>query len=115
MYLKIAITVMLNIVLNIAYSQSQVHLNKYNLALICECDIFSDRIFLSSKNISSIDPDTFTWHTEENKLEIINLSYNPIEFINATTFEPLKNLVTLDMFGTKLTKIDKTYFTELNR
>ena len=37
-------------------SFADVHLNKYNLALVCECDIFTDRIFLSSKNITLIDP-----------------------------------------------------------
>jgi hypothetical protein len=37
-------------------SFADVHLNKYNLALVCECDIFTERIFLSSKNITLIDP-----------------------------------------------------------
>ena len=82
MFSSLRIAIIFNVILTIAYSRSQVHLNKLNLALVCECDIFSDRIFLSTKNISSIDPDTFTWHTEENKLEIINFSYNSYKKCN---------------------------------
>ena len=64
----------------------QVHLNRNNLAQLCDCNINSNTIDLSSKGIVSIDANTFQGLSNLQRLYLYN---NKLSSIDAKTFQGL--------------------------
>ncbi len=68
-------------------SNAQIHLNKTNLATICNCGpMNSSSINLNYKKIETIDPDTFK---RLFSLRELKLEHNNLSSIHPTTFKGL--------------------------
>ncbi len=81
----------------------QVHLNRSNLAQICNCDINSTKIYLNSTKIVSIKANTFQ---DLSNLQLLYLSNNQLSSIDAKTFQSLSNLLWLYLNNNQLSSID---------
>jgi Leucine-rich repeat (LRR) protein len=92
--LNLSIEILLFIICLIANLNAEIiHLNKINLANICECNPFeSTTIYLSGKVIATIDPSTFNGLTS---LQVLYLDLNQITSIEASTFTGLTSLQTI--------------------
>ena len=74
----------------------QVHLNRSNLAQICNCDINSTRINLYYNGIVSIDSKTFKGLSN---LQTLWLNNNQLSSIDANSFQGLSNLNELYLYN----------------
>jgi len=90
---------------------SQIHLNRDNLAVQCNCNlsksIYENILFLDSRRISAIDLATFR---DLNSLTNLYLHQNQIREIDPATFNSLKSLQKLDLSHNKISAIDLATF-----
>jgi Leucine-rich repeat (LRR) protein len=104
--IKFIIFLMLCKILN-----AQIHLNRTNLAYLCNCDpLNTSSIRLSNQNIKTIDPDTFTGLTF---LQRLTLSGNHLSVLNASTFHGLTSLRELYISSNQISSIDPGLFNGL--
>jgi len=90
---------------------AQNNFNKQNLATICACyPIQETSINLSSKNIKTIDPATFTGLAS---LQTLWLNNNQISSINPSSFNGLYSLEKLYLNNNKITHISEKIFYDL--
>ena len=85
----------------------QVHLDRSNLAQICNCDINSYRFNLSSKRIVSIDGKTFQGLSN---LQTLLLDNNQLRSIDFITFQGLSKLSSIVLRSNQLSFMMLIYF-----
>ena len=73
----------------ISLINGQIHLNRSNLAQTCNCDYNSNRIYLNSTKILSIDVNSFQGLSN---LQWLYLNGNQLSSISSNTFQSLSNL-----------------------
>ncbi len=79
---------------------AKIHLNRSNLATICGCDLMqSSYISLRFRNITTIDPATFTGLTS---LQVLELYNNEISSIDPATFKGLTSLRWLSLSSNQI-------------
>ena len=83
--LKMIFTLSLLFVL-INLKNAQVHLNRSNLAQICNCDINSARMDLSYKELVSIDTNTFQGSSNLQRLYLQNNQLSSIDAKDISRF-----------------------------
>ena len=96
-YLLIKAILIISFLKNNVSTQNVVHLNSSILFTQFNYSNRSIDIELANKNIITIDPDTFNGF---NRLNILNLDYNPLVYLNSSTFNCLINLEGLSMVST---------------
>jgi len=95
--MKIFIFVILFVNLN-----AQAILNKTNLAFLCNCDPQQSKsISLFSKNIQTIDADTFEGISY---IQYLSLAANQLTYIDPNTFNGIKFLRGLDLSANQFKK-----------
>jgi len=83
---------------------AQIHLNKTNLAVLCNFDPMKlTSINLAAEKIKTIDPATFT---DLISLQKLNLGYNRISSIDPATFTGLTSLRELNLESNQISSID---------
>ena len=90
----------------------QIHLERSNLAQMCNCDINSTVIDLRSKGIVSIDSNAFQGLS---KLKYLYLYGNELSSIDNTTFQGLSNLLELYLNFNQLSSIGTNTFQGLSK